>query len=171
MQHSPRLARLSIGQVESRSRTPPLRSRKGNSSATRVAIAPARTCCLLMSRQGVMNKPVLNIRPLLFALVFCLVLFALPLAITLVTSLRNSPAMGVVGDEWTFANYARLAQDGYFAGVLLTTVELGLVTATAATIVAYPLAYFIVRSSSRGAKALLALIIAPMFISSVVRAL
>ena len=118
-----------------------------------------------------MNEPALNIRPLLIALAFCAALFALPLAITLITSFRNSPAMGVVGDEWTFANYVKLTHDGYFAGVLLTTVELGLVTATAATIVAYPLAYFIVRSPSRWVKVILALIIAPMFISSVVRAL
>ncbi len=105
------------------------------------------------------------------ALVFCTLLFLVPLAITIVTSFHDSPAMGVVGSRWTLANYAHLFRDSYFAEVLLTTIELGLVTAAVATIVAYPLAYFIVRSESPWVKVILALIIAPMFISSVVRAL
>lgn len=98
-------------------------------------------------------------------------LFVIPLAITVATSFHNSPAMGVVGPNWTVSNYTHLFRDDYFAGVLLTTVQLGLVTAAAATVIAYPLAYFIVRSASRWVKAILALIVAPMFISSVVRAL
>jgi putative spermidine/putrescine transport system permease protein len=102
---------------------------------------------------------------------FCGALFVIPIAITFVTSFHDAPAMGVVGNRWTLGNYAHLFRDDYFAGVLLTTLELGVVTAAVATTVAYPLAYFIVRSSSRGVKVILALIVAPMFISSVVRAL
>lgn len=105
------------------------------------------------------------------AVAFCGLLFVVPLAITLLTSFHDTPAMGVVGSRWTIANYTHLFRDDYFAGVLLTTIELGVVTAAAATAVAYPLAYFIVRSSSRWVKVILALIVAPMFISSVVRAL
>jgi len=108
---------------------------------------------------------------LIAALGYCGLLFVVPLVITLLTSFHNSPAMGVVGSAWTLANYTRLFRDDYFAGVMLTTIELALVTAAVATTVAYPLAYFVVRSSSRWVKVVLALIIAPMFISSVVRAL
>lgn len=118
-----------------------------------------------------MERPARYGTSLIAAVGFCGLLFLIPLAITLLTSFHNSPAMGVVGPEWTLANYTRLFRDDYFAGVLLTTLRLGVVTAAVATIVAYPLAYFIVRSSSRWVKVILALIIAPMFISSVVRAL
>jgi len=118
-----------------------------------------------------MDRPAPYGTPLILAVGFCVVLFLIPLTITFLTSFHDSPAMGVVGPVWTLANYTHLFRDDYFAGVLLTTLELGIVTATVATIVAYPLAYFIVRSASRWVKVILALVIAPMFISSVVRAL
>jgi len=105
------------------------------------------------------------------ATAFCAVLFLLPVAITVATSFHPSTGMGLVGDAWTSDNYANLFRDDYFMRVLSTTVLLGLITATIATTLAYPLAYFIVRSPSRFVKYVLALVVAPMFISSVVRAL
>ncbi len=105
------------------------------------------------------------------AAAFCIVLFLLPLALTIVTSFRPSTGMGLVGQSWTVENYTHLFRDDYFIRILWTTVLLGLITATIATALAYPLAYFIVHSPSRLVKYILALVVAPMFISSVVRAL
>jgi len=71
--------------------------------------------------------------------------------------------------QWSLAQYSRFLGDSYYLGVLLRSLELGVLVTTVTFVLGLPLAYWLARSQSRLAPFLLLLSTFPMWISAVVR--
>jgi ABC-type spermidine/putrescine transport system permease subunit I len=103
--------------------------------------------------------------------VFVVAFFALPLVMLFRVSLASNPGGTGYGEgtafyvpgTWTLANYARFFRDPYFLGQALFTLELGLLTALATTVVSYALAFWVYRARPAVKTALLLIVILPKF--------
>jgi putative spermidine/putrescine transport system permease protein len=95
------------------------------------------------------------------------VCFAIPLLGILWQSLSAAPAAGV-----TARHYAKALTDGYYLGVLWTTVRLSLWITLVSFVVGYPIAYLVTRVVRRRwlKRLMYAIVIAPLFTSAIVRA-
>lgn len=71
--------------------------------------------------------------------------------------------------EFTLYQYALFFQDSYLLETALRTIALGLVTTTICGILGYPVAWFLVMSSSRHTYIVFIVILAPLLVSIVVR--
>jgi len=69
----------------------------------------------------------------------------------------------------TLSNYTRILGDSLYLRVLASTVLLGALVALICAALAYPLAYFLVRTRSRFRAALMFLMLTPLLVSSVIR--
>lgn len=97
------------------------------------------------------------------------VFFVLPLLWLFRSSFDRSLASGVIEPALTLENYQEFLADRFYIQELLRTLRLG-VTVTALTLLAtYPLALFLARTQSRWRGVLVALAIAPLLTSTVVR--
>jgi putative spermidine/putrescine transport system permease protein len=94
-----------------------------------------------------------------------LVTFLFPLAWLLRMSLSNSVDL----QDWTVAHYASVFSDRFYWKVVFNTVWLGVVVACLTVLISYPLALFLVRTQSRWRGVLVALAVAPLLTSTVVR--
>lgn len=102
---------------------------------------------------------------------FSLAFFLFPLLSLFRVSLAANPGGTGYGEgrafyvpgTWTLDNYVRFFQDAYFVQLALFTVELGVLTALATTVVAYALAYQIYRARPLVKSALLMVVILPKF--------
>lgn len=85
--------------------------------------------------------------------------------------LRQSflPAEGGGADQWTLANYSGIITDPFYWRVATNTLNYGLNVTVVAVILSYPIALFLVRTTSRWRGVLTALAIAPLLTSGVVR--
>jgi putative spermidine/putrescine transport system permease protein len=92
-----------------------------------------------------------------------------PLVWLVHTSFSVQLANGVVTNKTTTSVYGSVLSSGFYWKVVLTTVELGAIVTVAAVALSYPLALFLLRASSRWRGLLVALAIAPMLTSTVVR--
>jgi len=101
------------------------------------------------------------------ALLALLLTFGLPIAWLVVTSFSvpDSAAPGT----GAFSAYAMLAEQKYYWGVLGTTIKLGVCCALLTVLLAYPLAMFLARTTSRWRSLLMALAISPLLTSMIVR--
>ena len=97
-----------------------------------------------------------------------LVFFALPNALLLSASFLKSEAQQLTG-ELTLDNYAFLFTRPLYAGALLRTFVVGGGVGVLVVLLAYPLAYFLVRTRSRFKGLLIALALAPLLASVIVR--
>jgi putative spermidine/putrescine transport system permease protein len=86
--------------------------------------------------------------------------FLIPLAANL---LRTGSADG------PFFYYVKLLTDPYYAGVLLQTVQVSLVTTLACLLVGYPVAYFMVRHAGRWNALIVFFVVAPLLTSIIMR--
>lgn len=102
-------------------------------------------------------------------IVMLVVFFALPLLMIVLMSFYRDAGLGRLHPEFTFHNYIRFFGDSFYLGILWETVKLGLVVVTLCVLLAYPVAYFLARTQSRFRGYLVFVVVAPLFISVVIR--
>lgn len=100
-----------------------------------------------------------------FVLIAC---FALPNALLLTVSFLKSEAQ-VITDELTLDNYAFVLSRKLYLDAILRTFAVGAAVGLIDVVIGFPLAYFLVRSTSRWKGILIALALAPLLASVVVR--
>jgi len=105
--------------------------------------------------------------PALFLLAF----LVLPLLLMAVMSLRPSLQGGIFRTDWapTLDHYNTVFESGSFLPLLGTSARIALLVAGLATLLAYPLAYFLVFRAGRRASLLLVLLILPFWTSYLLR--
>ncbi len=97
-----------------------------------------------------------------------LVFFALPNALLLSTSFLKSEAQQLTS-ELTLENYGFLFSRPLYIGAFIRTFAVGVAVGLLDVLLGYPLAYFLVRTRSRFKGLLIALALAPLLASVVVR--
>jgi len=97
-----------------------------------------------------------------------LAFFAVPTAWLLSVSFLVSDGMNV-GDEVTLDNFRTVLGHRIYAGAIVRTFAIGLGVGVIVILLAYPLAYFLVRTRSRFKGWLIALSLAPLLASVIVR--
>lgn len=101
---------------------------------------------------------------------FFVVLFLAPIAVMLIFSLLSGNPMWQPDVTLTTQHYDRLLGDVYYLDALLNTLELGLWVTVISVIVAYPLAYRMVRIRSSGWRtAFFIAVLSPMMTGLVIR--
>lgn len=103
------------------------------------------------------------------ALIGMLVAFVLPLVWLLRMSLKTGDSSGMIHDGVSAGSYTKFLSDSYYWGMAWDTLKLGVVVTIITIIVSYPIALFLMRTTSRFKGLLIALAIAPLLTSSVVR--
>ncbi len=95
--------------------------------------------------------------------------YAMPMLWVLRMAFNRFTGGGGIEITLTLDSFADVFTDPYYLRVALTTVKLGLLVAAITVLVAYPLALFLVRTTSKWRGLLTILAIAPMLVSSVAR--
>jgi putative spermidine/putrescine transport system permease protein len=103
--------------------------------------------------------------PVLFLAAFMLY----PLLKMFLISLRNYDSALVVGTRFTLENYTKLFFDPFYQRVLARTLRLGAIVSVVALGLAYPVAYYLARTTSRGKGWLVFLLLTPLMVGIVVR--
>jgi putative spermidine/putrescine transport system permease protein len=98
-----------------------------------------------------------------------LVFFVLPLLWLFRTSFDRGLDSGVIESAFTLENYQEFLTDPFYQQELLRTVRLGVVITALTLVATYPIALFLARTRSRWRGLLVALAIAPLLTSTVVR--
>jgi putative spermidine/putrescine transport system permease protein len=101
-------------------------------------------------------------------LALLLVFFVIPNALLLSTSFIRSEAQQLTG-EITLENYQYLFTKSLYIQAFIRTFVVGAAVGLLCVLLGYPLAYFLVRTKSRWKGALIALALAPLLASVVVR--
>jgi spermidine/putrescine transport system permease protein len=96
-------------------------------------------------------------------------LFVVPLAIMFVYSFWTTKNFQIVTD-WTLANYRTFFESWTYPKVLLRTLVTAVIITVCTLVLAYPLAYVIVRHARRWQKVLLAAVILSFWTSGLLRA-
>ncbi len=103
------------------------------------------------------------------ALLWTVVLFAVPLAIMLAVSFWRRVG-GKLEADWTLANYVKFFDRGFFLDALSNSIEVTLITTVISVLLAYPLAYILAyKIPRRWQKIALIMAILPFWTSYVVR--
>ena len=105
------------------------------------------------------------------ALIWSIITFFIPLGQLFIKSFCIHKGLGQTIPTLTLANYWKFLRDPFYLIVLGRTIALGLVVVAGTMILGYPLAYFLARLKSRWKPLLQFLVIAPLLISVVIRAL
>jgi len=100
--------------------------------------------------------------------VYLLAVFFVPLAFLLVLSVYRFDA-GLIVPDVTLANYRRFFTDGFYLRGFLRTLEIAGLVAFIVTVLSYPVAYFLTRTTSRFKGLLIALVLAPELSGVVLR--
>lgn len=95
--------------------------------------------------------------------------FVLPLLYMLRMSFNVGEPNGIVVETFTFDTYMRALGDPYYWKVTGDTFVMGLLSAAFCVLVSYPIALFLARTESKWKGVLIALAIAPLLTSAVVR--
>jgi len=106
---------------------------------------------------------------LLPGLLGLLVSFVIPLLDMLRMSFNVGKPNGVGEDTFPFEMYVRSLSDPYYWQVTVDTFVMGLVTGLLCILVSYPIAMFLARTTSKWKGVLVALAIAPLLTSAIVR--
>ncbi|MDB5511844.1 MAG: transporter permease [Enterovirga sp.] len=109
--------------------------------------------------------------PLLLVLVptaFLFVFFAIPNAFLLTASFLKSEAQALT-DEVTLENYQVLFRRTLYVNAIIRTFTIGAAVGALVVVIAYPLAFFLSRTTSRWKEVLMALSLSPLLASVVVR--
>lgn len=96
------------------------------------------------------------------AVAFMVTVFALPVLLLLITSLRSEAGFSLDG-------YARLLGDPYYLRVIGRSLWLGLATTLGAALIGYPAAFALARARGYWQVALFALVFLPMTVSVIVK--
>jgi len=97
------------------------------------------------------------------AILFLCGFFLLPLAANILRGLDGGSA------GLTLAHYVRLITDAYYAGVVIETFKVAIITTLSCLIVGYPVAYFMVRYAGRWNSVMVFCLIAPLLTSIIMR--
>ena len=111
-------------------------------------------------------RPLLLIAP---AAVLIGVFLVLPYLNIVVMSLREPATNTPYGRGFSAAGYAKFFADFYYAGALLQTLWIGLLTTAVCAVLGFPLALQIVRSSTRWRALLYGVVLSPLLVGIVVR--
>lgn len=95
--------------------------------------------------------------------------FIIPLLWVLRMSLNEGGAAGAIIETVTLATYVEALTDGFTWQVTYNTIKLGVGVTVLTLVLAYPVALFLTRMTSRWRGLLLALAVAPLLTSQVVR--
>lgn len=106
---------------------------------------------------------------LLPGLVALVTTFLLPLLWLTRASFATSALSALGQGDWTLESYRQILLDPFYWRVAWNTLTLGVYVAVCAVVLAYPIALFLVRTTSRWRGVLTALAVAPLLTSSVVR--
>ena len=110
-------------------------------------------------------------RHLLVAPVAVLLLgfFVLPYVnLVVISTMTPSPTAAYLR-VFTLANYGRIVGDGFTWGVILHTLQIGVLTTLVALAVSYPLAYQLARAARAYRGLLMALVISPLLVGVLIR--
>ena len=99
---------------------------------------------------------------------FILVFFVVPNAFLLTTSFLKSEDQ-VLTDQVTLENFIYLLSKPLYLSAILRSFGIGATTGALVVLLAYPLAYYLARTASRWRGALIAMALAPLLASVVVR--
>lgn len=106
---------------------------------------------------------------LLPGLLGLLVSFVFPLAYMIRMSFNRGAPDGVVEETFTLDTYIQPLTDPYYWRVTLETFQMGVTVGLLCVLVSYPVALFLARSTSKYRGLLIAIAIAPLLTSAVVR--
>lgn len=107
---------------------------------------------------------------LLIPTTFALILFfVLPLLWMLRMSFNQGASSGLIISDWTLDNYRTALTDEFYLEEIWRTIRYGVLITVLTLIATYPIALFLVRTTSRWRGLLMALAIAPLLTSTVVR--
>lgn len=95
--------------------------------------------------------------------------FILPLLYMIRMSFNRGAADGMVEETWTLDMYTKPLGDPYYWRVIWNTFSMGLAVAIVCVTLSYPIALFLARTSSKYRSVLMAIAIAPLLTSAVVR--
>lgn len=131
-------------------------------------VTPARS---LPPRRGKRSRsapwvPLLLLLPALFGLGAT---FLLPIVWLFRESLNRGSSSGFTEETVTLEMYRKFVTDDFYWEMALDTLVLGIIVTIGALLVSYPIALFLVRSTSRWRGVLVALAVAPLLTSAVVR--
>lgn len=131
--------------------------------------------------QATINEPVSSAAPkprsnkqtiiqLLVPTTLALVLFfVLPMVWMLRMSFNQGSSSGLITTAWTLENFQRALTDEFYLGIIWRTLRYGVIITILTLVATYPIALFLVRTQSRWKGLLMALAIAPLLTSTVVR--
>lgn len=100
---------------------------------------------------------------------FFVVFLIYPLFLVFVVSVRNYEPNLIVGTRLTAENYARFILDPFYRGILLRTLQLAGIVSVIALVLAYPVAYYLSRTTSRLKGWLIFALLTPLMVGIVVR--
>ncbi|HAG58326.1 MAG TPA: polyamine ABC transporter permease [Arthrobacter bacterium] len=106
---------------------------------------------------------------LLPGLLGLLVSFVFPLAYMIRMSFNRGAPDGVIEETFTLDTYIQPLTDPYYWRVTLDTFQMGVTVGLLCVLVSYPVALFLARSTSKYRGLLMAIAIAPLLTSAVVR--
>jgi putative spermidine/putrescine transport system permease protein len=106
---------------------------------------------------------------LLPGLLGLLVSFVFPLAYMIRMSFNKGAPDGIIEETFTLDTYIQPLTDPYYWRVTLDTFQMGVTVGVLCVLVSYPVALFLARSTSRFRGLLMAIAIAPLLTSAVVR--
>lgn len=118
----------------------------------------------LASRHRAFAPSLLIAVPVLFLLLF----FVLPTALLLSVGFIESDGLGPTGD-WTLENFHTLLTRPLYYRAILRSFWVGTAVGVLVIVLSYPLAYFLVRTTSRWRNLLIAVSLAPLLASVIVR--
>ncbi len=89
--------------------------------------------------------------------------------IPLVANVMRSSETGEAAGHGAFFYYVKLLTDAYYAGVLLTTLQVAVIATLASLLVGYPIAYFMARYAGRWTGFMVFVLVAPLLTSIIMR--
>jgi len=112
------------------------------------------------------------VAPLLIGPATVLVILALglPMLVLLRYSLNRYVPGDFMVEAVTIENYVKFFTDSYYLQVMATTVQVAFACTVVSLVLAFPVAYFLARTTSRHKSLLVILIVFPLMVGNVVRA-
>jgi putrescine transport system permease protein len=143
----------------------------------RVRVPPLRWTARGLARLGLRGRGLVIAVPVAWLLLFFLVPFGVVAAISFSEAIIARPPFAPIA-EWVdgrllvalnFENYRYLWDDALYRNAYLFSIRTALISATAALLIGYPMAYFVARSPEPRRTMLLMLVVLPFWTSFLLR--
>ena len=99
------------------------------------------------------------------------VMFVLPLLLFVRFSFNQFVPGEFMKAAWTLENYVKFLSDPYYLAILLRTILISVASTVLTLILAFPVAYFLARLRKRWKSLLLILVVFPLLLGNVIRAM